>query len=82
MREVVVVDGMRTAFGRLGGSLRGFYVTDLCAAVLKASIENKVPMHRLGQPAELAAAVAFLAGDDASWITGQTLFVSGGYRMP
>ena len=36
MREVVVVDGMRTAFGRLGGSLRSFYTTDLCAAVLKA----------------------------------------------
>ena len=32
-REVVVVDGMRTAFGRLGGSLRSFYTTDLCAAV-------------------------------------------------
>lgn len=64
----------------------GFIETDMMLAVpaeqLKASIENKVPMHRLGQPAELAAAVAFLAGDDASWITGQTLFVSGGYRMP
>ncbi|MBQ3556574.1 MAG: thiolase family protein [Oscillospiraceae bacterium] len=35
-REVVVVDGMRTAFGRNGGSLRGFYATDLCAAVLRA----------------------------------------------
>ena len=52
------------------------------ADILEASIKNKVPMRRLGQPAELAAAVAFLAGDDASWITGQTIFVSGGYRMP
>ena len=64
----------------------GFIETDMMLAVpaeqLKASIENTVPMHRLGQPEELAAAVAFLAGDDASWITGQTLFVSGGYRMP
>ena len=34
-REVVIVDGMRTAFGRNGGSLRKFYATDLCAAVLK-----------------------------------------------
>lgn len=64
----------------------GFIETDMQMAVpadiLKASIENKVPMHRLGKPEELAAAVAFLAGDDASWITGQTIFVSGGYRMP
>lgn len=64
----------------------GFIETEMQLAVpadiLKASIENKVPMHRLGKPAELAAAVAFLASDDASWITGQTLFVSGGYRMP
>lgn len=35
-REVVIVDGMRTAFGRNGGSLRSFYATDLCAAVLRA----------------------------------------------
>ena len=48
---------------------------------LKASIENKVPMHRLGKPEEVASAVAFLASEDSSWITGQTIFVSGGYRM-
>jgi len=64
----------------------GFLKTDMQMAVpadiLEASIKNKVPMRRLGDPSELAAAVAFLAGDDASWITGQTIFVSGGYRMP
>lgn len=37
-REVVIVDGMRTAFGRNGGSLRKFYATDLCAAVIKALV--------------------------------------------
>ena len=51
------------------------------ADILKASIDNKVPMHRLGKPDELAAAVTFLASDEASWITCQTIFVSGGYRM-
>lgn len=37
-----------------------------------------VPMKRLGRPEELAASVAFLLGEDAGFITGQTLFVDGG----
>jgi 2-hydroxycyclohexanecarboxyl-CoA dehydrogenase len=40
-----------------------------------------VPMKRLGQPSDVAAAVVFFAGDDTSYITGQTLSVSGGLTM-
>ena len=40
-----------------------------------------IPMGRRGTPSEQAAAVAFLLGADASYITGQTLNVDGGYRM-
>ena len=36
------------------------------------------PLGRVGEPADIAAAVAFLASDDASWITGVTLPVDGG----
>jgi 2-hydroxycyclohexanecarboxyl-CoA dehydrogenase len=39
-------------------------------------------LRRMGKPEEVAAAVAFLCSDDASYVTGQTLGVSGGLSMP
>jgi 2-hydroxycyclohexanecarboxyl-CoA dehydrogenase len=45
------------------------------------SMKRAVPMKRLGTPAEVAAAVAFLCSEEASFITGQTLSVSGGLTM-
>ena len=42
---------------------------------------SKTPLRRLGQPEEVAAAIAFLASDDASYVTGQSLGVSGGLYM-
>ncbi len=41
----------------------------------------RVPMQRLAQPSEVAAAIAFLAGETAAFITGQTLFVDGGASL-
>ena len=48
---------------------------------LVAALTRAVPMRRLGRPQEVAAAVAFLACEDAAYITGQTLSVSGGLTM-
>ena len=48
---------------------------------LMEALERAIPMRRLGKPEELAPAVAFLASDEASYITGQTLSVSGGLTM-
>jgi 3-oxoacyl-[acyl-carrier protein] reductase len=42
--------------------------------------ESQSPLGRIGQPNDIAPAVAFLASPDAGWITGETLVVSGGYR--
>src|SRR3954449_10520993 len=45
------------------------------------TMKGQTQMRRLGQPEEVAAAVAFLASDDASYVTGETIGVSGGLGM-
>jgi len=45
------------------------------------ALERAIPMRRLGRPDDVAPAVAFLASDEAGYITGQTLSVSGGLTM-
>lgn len=46
-----------------------------------AKAEKFIPMGRVGEPEEMAAAAAFLASDDAAYITGQTLFIDGGLTL-
>lgn len=46
-----------------------------------ASIEKSVPLQRMGQPEDIANAVAYLASEGAAYVTGQTLSVSGGISM-
>jgi 2-hydroxycyclohexanecarboxyl-CoA dehydrogenase len=50
-------------------------------ARLKQGMIDATAMRRIGQPDEVAAAIAFLASDEASYVTGQTLNVSGGLSM-
>lgn len=47
----------------------------------RAVVESHIPMGRAGTPEEMAAAAAFLASDDAAYITGQTLFIDGGLTL-
>lgn len=47
----------------------------------ETELERQYPLGRLGRPRDVAAAVAYLASVDASWITGQTLIVDGGLTL-
>jgi 3-oxoacyl-[acyl-carrier protein] reductase len=63
----------------------GFIDTDMTRALDQSTRETlnaQIPLARLGQPADIAAAVAFLASSEASYITGETLHVNGGMYMP
>ena len=61
--------------------LRSFAEGSEAGAKLIERLTRAIPMRRLGQPADYAGIVAFLASDDAGYITGQTISVSGGLTM-
>lgn len=68
----------------------GFIATDMTAATaerLKMSVEDfhraaaeQVPVRRVGQPEDIAAVVSFLVSEDASYVSGQVIYVAGGPR--
>jgi 3-oxoacyl-[acyl-carrier protein] reductase len=69
---------------RVNGVAPGMIETDMSAAVRNLAgdrIKEAIPLRRVGQPQEIASVVAFLASDDASYITGQVLRADGGLSL-
>ncbi|MGB2534776.1 MAG: SDR family oxidoreductase, partial [Candidatus Puniceispirillum sp.] len=56
-------------------------MTDVLDDAQKENLLTRVPANRLGNPEEIAATVAFLASDEAAYITGATMHVNGGMAM-
>ncbi|HNR27177.1 MAG TPA: 3-oxoacyl-ACP reductase FabG [Bacteroidales bacterium] len=56
----------------------GFIETDMTSDINQDEHKGRIPAGRFGKPAEVAAAVVFFAGENASYITGQVLSVNGG----
>ena len=63
----------------------GFIDTDMTRALpeeARAALVRSIPLERLGRPEDIAHAVAYLASDEAGYVTGETLHVNGGMHMP
>jgi 3-oxoacyl-[acyl-carrier protein] reductase len=58
----------------------GLHTAGFVESDLRKQIEGQTPLGRIGQPEDIAGAAVFLASPGSSWITGETLYISGGFR--
>jgi 3-oxoacyl-[acyl-carrier protein] reductase len=57
-------------------------MTDVLDAAQKTRLTDAIPVGRMGRPEDIAAAVVYLASEEAAWVTGAVLHVNGGMTMP
>ena len=58
----------------------GVHAAGIAESDFRKQIEAQTPLGRIGQPQDIAPAAVFLASADSGWITGETLYISGGLR--
>ena len=58
----------------------GFHAAGIAESDFRKQTEAQTPLGRIGQPQDIAPAAVFLASSDSSWLTGETLYISGGLR--
>ena len=58
----------------------GLHSSGIAQSDFRKETEKQIPLGRIGQPSDIAPAVLFLASQDTSWITGETLYITGGIR--
>jgi 3-oxoacyl-[acyl-carrier protein] reductase len=58
----------------------GWHAAGFAGSDLRKQVEAQTPLGRIGQPRDVAPAVAFLASPESGWITGETLVIAGGLR--
>jgi len=58
----------------------GTHAAGIPQSEMRRQVEAQTPLGRIGQPQDIAPAVVFLASPESAWITGETLYISGGYR--
>jgi 3-oxoacyl-[acyl-carrier protein] reductase len=57
----------------------GLHSAGIAESDFRTTVEGQTPLGRIGQPGDIAPAAVFFASDDSSWITGETLTISGGF---
>jgi 3-oxoacyl-[acyl-carrier protein] reductase len=58
----------------------GLHGTGIAKSDLRKATEKQTPLGRIGQPQDIAPAAVFFASEESAWITGETLYISGGMR--
>lgn len=58
----------------------GTHSSGITESDMRKQVEAQTPLGRIGQPQDIAGAAVFLASDDSAWVTGESIYVSGGMR--
>jgi 3-oxoacyl-[acyl-carrier protein] reductase len=59
----------------------GVHAAGIAESDFRRQIEAQTPLGRIGQPQDIAGAAVFLASPDSSWISGETIYIAGGYPV-